>query len=52
MPACGLGFARFTVSRMNAKAVPVSTALLSTRRAMSFTVTVRFSIRGSSTHAR
>lgn len=52
MPACGLGLARFTVSRMNANGVPVSTALRSTRRTTSFTVTVRLGMRGSATHSR
>ena len=42
MPRWPLGLARLTASRLKVKGVPVSTALLSTRRTMSLTVTVRF----------
>ena len=52
MPAWPLGFMRLTVSRLNAKGVPVSTAERSTSRTMSLTVMVRFSMRGSLTQSR
>ena len=52
IPRWPLGLARFTASRLKVKGVPVSTALLSTSRTISLTVTVRLEIRGSSTQLR
>ena len=52
MPAWPLGLARFTASRLKVKGVPVSTALFRISRTSSFTVTVRFWMRGSATQSR